>query len=80
MLFWAFFTTKYPEAVPVSSYKCGKDHVFSPNLTGPSVLFVDETLPMHHRFVSPNGSFVAEADYSGHLRVFNTVPSPSSIL
>ena len=68
--------------VPIYSYYCDTDHVFATISRANDILYSNKILPMYQQLVagSLSSQVVAEVDYSGHLRVFNAVPSRSSIV
>ena len=71
---------EHPDAVPIYSYLCGTDHIFSPVPKVNNILLANQTMVMYQQLVSNNSMFVAEVDDTGHLRVFNTVAATSSVV
>ena len=70
----------HSEAVPILAYSCGTDTVFSPTPIGTDVLYSNQELSMYQQLVSADGHFVAEVDYTGRLRVFDSVACAYSVL
>ena len=49
--FSAPVSSTYSTAIPINSYVCGTDHVFSPIVNATNKLFVNQTLPMYQQLV-----------------------------